>query len=103
MTKWERYAPNCGRVCGYEEDLETIDHLLCHCPSILSGRPRILGELIVPCLKDISSIDPRIILDLIKDHKCLKTIIGLSYIISRFLYVCLTVCLSEAHDNSRWD
>lgn len=32
------------RTCGDEEELETIDHLLRHCPSMLEMRNRIIGQ-----------------------------------------------------------
>ena len=31
---WNRFLPNYSRVCCDEEELETIEHLLCNCPAL---------------------------------------------------------------------
>lgn len=39
-----RMTPDHCRASGNEEELEGIEHPLCHCPSVFKRRHRILGE-----------------------------------------------------------
>ncbi|XP_073841439.1 uncharacterized protein [Musca autumnalis] len=71
--KWGRTegADYC-RLCEDEEELETIEHLLCRCPMLTSKRLRITGEHTIQSLSSFCETEPKSLLLFAKSLKWLQ-------------------------------
>ncbi|XP_058982786.1 uncharacterized protein LOC131804232 isoform X1 [Musca domestica] len=72
-SKWDSDGIDYCRICQDEEEIETIEHLLCHCPALINVRHRLVGELVSHDLSSFSNTDPVVILQLARRLKWLKT------------------------------
>ncbi|XP_058987393.1 uncharacterized protein LOC131806753 [Musca domestica] len=72
-SKWDSDDIDYCRICQDEEEIETIEHLLCHCPALINVRHKIVGELVSRDLSSFSTTDPAVILQLARRFKWLKT------------------------------
>ena len=49
-----------GSICRKcEEEDETVEHILCHCPALLSSRRKFLGAYVFRDLTELAGIEPR--------------------------------------------
>lgn len=69
MSKWKEMVLDYSPAFEDEEELETIEHLLCHCRSMFRKKYRILAGPTIPCLQSLSSLDPRTLLEFFRGLK----------------------------------
>ena len=70
-SKWDLDATDYCRLCVDEEETETIEHLLCHCPALAYRRHRLMGAHFLPGLSFFTSTEPALIYSIIRNIKWL--------------------------------
>ena len=71
-SKWDSSGEDYCRLCEDEEEVETIEHILCKCPSLISRRHKQFGCYEIDNLVFFSKIDPNLILGFVKKLTWLK-------------------------------
>ncbi|XP_058978632.1 uncharacterized protein LOC109613882 [Musca domestica] len=72
-SKWGGDDTEYCRLCQDEEETETVEHLLCHCPTLIGVRHRLLGKHLLPDLSCLFETEPAVILQLARRLKWLRT------------------------------
>ena len=57
MGNWEIGSSGLCRMCEDNEEIETVEHILCHCPCLQRSRQKWLGSRFVDELDSLSEMD----------------------------------------------